>query len=268
MTWPIRNHRLTCERSGVRHLVQVATPTRYEDKPDAAWPVIVVLDGPWLFGTVVDATRVMSMAREAPEAIVVGISFDEPDMAELLRQRARWYSPTQWVPPIETAPAGIEAEETGRALELRDFIEHQVLPLVEAGHRCTDERWLVGHSFSALCGVRILLDRAQLFDRYLLASPSIWWHDKAMLQIEQAAAAVSDDLAAQVFITVGEEEWSEEPYNMLANAQLLMNQLESRGYPGLSTTLEVCAKTGHNSSIGAAVSLGLRSLLALSDSSG
>lgn len=264
MAWPTTHFDLTCGRTGVEHTVAVGLPVRHGSLDRV--PLLLCLDGPWLFGTVLDATRIMSMSGEAPEAAVVGLSFADDSMSEYLRQRARWYSPTPWVPPEVTGAKGLVAEECGRAAELLDFVRDQLLPVVEADHlggTPVSERWLVGHSFSALFGLRTLFTDPGLFDKWLLASPSIWWDDRAVLAYEGAWAEHHDDLPAKVFLSHGDTEGEPGPdptFRMGANVEELVATLRGRAYPGLTLSYRVLPGDGHASSIGAAVSHGLRTL--------
>ena len=258
MTWSDETFTLTDEQSGVAHRVSVATPFRY-DSLDSA-PLILCLDGAWVAGTVRDATRIMSMGGEAPEAIVVGLSFSDESMTDYLRSRARWFCPTPWVPPEIVGVKGTVASEFGQAATYLDFIRDQVLPRIEAEYRVS-HRALVGHSFSGLFGLRTLLTEPHLFDRYLLASPSIWWDGRAIFDFEDAYAAEHDDLAARVFLSVGEgeKEFGSE-FNMAGNVVEMIERLTGRGYASLSVEHQTLPTESHNSTIGAAVSRGLRSL--------
>lgn len=247
MGWPIRTESMVCEQTGLSFDLTVATPTRYEAKPDGQWPVVVVMDGAWLFGSTVDVIRLLSMERTVTDAIVVGISFAETEMAEYLRLRARWFSPSEFVPP-EIIVSGVAAEETGRALELADFVEAQVLPWVDEEFRTTADRTLVGHSFSALWGLRVMFDRP-LFDAAVLASPSIWWDDSSILQF-------ADTLHAKtLFLTAGETE-NVAPFNMIDRASALAAELDERD--GIRAHFETMLGEGHSSNAMISISRGLR----------
>lgn len=154
--------------------------------------------------------------------------------------------------------SAIPPDECGRALELGHMIREQVLPMIERDHPIGD-RWFVGHSFSALAGLRFLFDDPSLFYRWVLASPSIWWDNRAILSVEDDYAAANTDLPAQVVITAGTDEHLA-PYNMAANAELLAERLRSRNYPNLRVTSAELDGATHTSTIGAAVSAGLRAL--------
>ena len=263
MAWTETDFTLTCAQTGTEHAIHVATPFRY-DALDSA-PLIVCLDGVWTAGTVRDATRIMSMSGEAPEAVVVSVSFTDRTMSDYLRSRARWFCPTQWVPPEVTGVKGVEASDMGRALTYLALLRDQLLPRLEADYRIS-QRWVVGHSFSALFGLRVLFTEPALFDRYLLASPSIWWHDRVMFDIEAEYAATHDDLSARVFLSAGEREGGDEPaadnaFAMRRNVEELVATLESRGYAGLSLSHAILPTESHSSTIGAAISRGLRALI-------
>lgn len=267
MAWATSEFTLVCDRTGVEHVVSVGLPVRHESLTEL--PLILCLDGPWVFGTTLDATRIMSMSGEAPEAAVVGLSFADTSMGEYLRQRARWFTPTPWVPPPITGVKGVVAEECGKAELLQAFIAEQLLPTVEADHlggTPVSERWLVGHSFSALFGLRTLLTDRSRFDKWLLASPSIWWDDRAILELEAAYGEANDDLPANVFVSYGELEGLPMPdpdldFRMGANVEDLVARFTTRDYPSLALTHTVIAGDHHASVIGAAISKGLRALV-------
>lgn len=264
MAWPTSEFQLTCDRTGTEHVVSLGLPVRVASLDQA--PLLFTLDGPWVFGTVMDATRIMSMSGEAPEAIVVGLSFGGTSMGEYLRQRARWFTPTPWVPPEITGVKGLKAEQCGRADELLSFIEDQVLAAVEP--RLPEglgisERWLIGHSFSALFGLTSMFRGCTTFDKWLLASPSIWWDDRAVLDVERSFSETNNDLSTSVFLSYGEDEFdkTEQYFRMGHNVEALIKTLDGRDYAGLNLKRQVVAGTGHASSVGGAVSAGLRALL-------
>lgn len=255
MAWNETDFTLTCEASGVVHAVRVDVPHRYDSIEGA--PLVLCLDGAWTAGTVRDATRVMSMSREAPEAVVVSLSFTDEKMSDYVASRAKWYCPTQWTPPRMTGVKDIPAEELGHASVLLGFLRDQLLPRLQADF-AFGERWIIGHSFSGLFGLYTLFHEPSLFDKYLLASPSIWWDDRVMLDIEAAYAESHDDLPARVFLTAGEQEIDE--YAILANMIEMSTRLRGRGYPSLEVEHAILPTESHSSTIGAAVSRGVRRL--------
>lgn len=257
--WRTDRLAITCDQSGTQHEVSVALPSRFDSLTEP--PLIVCMDGPWVFGSVVDATRIMSMAGEAPEAVVIGVSFVADSMSEYLRQRARWFTPTPYVPPAVTGVKDLVKDETGKALVLRDMLRDQVLPQIE-GRYGTGDRWLVGHSFSGLFGLRVLFDSPELFGNWLLMSPSIWWDDRSILGFEAAFARSRPSFEANVYFSSGAEEDNDTggAFAMGPNVAELAETLATRAYPGLTMRREVLAASTHSSTIGAGVGRGLRAL--------
>lgn len=261
--WGSEQFQLPGPRGEAEQHVDVALPARYGQLDDPV--VIVCLDAPWVFGTVSNACRVMSFGGEVPEAVVVGLSFVTDTSSEYTRVRARWFTPTPFVPPAATGVKGVTADYCGHADSMIAFLAADLLPALEARYG-TGERWFVGHSFSALLGFNALLRQPGLFDRWLLASTSIWWDDRVILAREQDYADTHDDLVASVFLSAGEDEVAVDGdgnhYNMVSNVAELAETLASRSYPSLQLTHLTLPGETHSSAIGAAVSAGLRALAA------
>lgn len=261
VAWRTSEHLIADEITGERHLVSIDFPHRFDQLVEP--PLILCLDGAWTAGTVRDATRIMSMGGEAPEAVVAGVWFHDHTMSAYLRSRARWYTPTGWVPPPATGVKDVTAADTGHAETYRAFLRERLLPFVrdEANF---GEVWLVGHSFSALFGLHVLFNDPTMFDRYILASPSIWWDDRSILAQEAAWAADNQSLPAKVFLSAGENEggtaFDDDTFRMRANMVELGEQLRDRGYADLDLTWAILAGESHNSTISNAFSKGIRAL--------
>lgn len=241
--------------------IDVSLPARFDRIDNPA--LIVCLDGPWVFGTVASACRVMSFSGEAPEAVVAGLSFVTDTNSEYTNVRARWFTPTPFIPPKVTGVKTTDPAYTGHADELINFVADKLMPELEQRYG-PGERWFVGHSFSALFGLNLLFKQPSLFDRWLFASTSIWWDQRAILKHEADYAAVNDDLAADVFLCAGADEVVADDegnqYDMVANVNTLATTLRARSYPSLRLTHATLPNETHSSSIGSAVSAGLRSL--------
>lgn len=254
--WPEHNHEVQCAETGTAWDLTVSLPARHAKLTDP--PVIVAMDGDWIYGTLRDATRIMSMPREAPEAVVVGVSMRADSQRDHSHQRARWFTPTAFVPPPETGVRDVDASWSGHAATTIALLRDQILPLIEHNYT-SGERWYVGHSFTGLFGLRMLFDQPELFSKWLLASPSIWWDSRAILRWESDWADSHDDLNATVFVSVGGDEMAGE-YAMADNVAELVSRLQERSYAGLTLHHKVLSGETHFSTIGPAISAGLRAL--------
>lgn len=235
--------RMVADGDGREYLVQIQVPAG--EAPAGGRPVIYALDGGWTFATFTDTLRIQSGRPEvtgvAP-AVVVGIT-----LAEGGRQ------------------ADLTAPGAARFLE---FLEHRLMPAIE-GELSIDRRrrTLFGHSLGGLFALTVLLNRPELFDTYVAASPSLWWKDQAILA--EAGAALRRERpipAPSVLITVGEHEQflpgaSPEAAARLARRRQVDNAAEMAGVlsaAGLSVELVVFADENHGSVIPAAISRAVR----------
>ena len=135
--------------------------------------------------------------------MVAGIAHDTPDMREMLDLRAIDYTVT----PAEAPPmTGIRAPaaETGQAEPFRQWLASDVMPLLYDRYHVGEPTY-VGHSFTALFGLHVLFNAPDMFARYLLASPSVWWDYEVMFRLEQEHHAAGGDPAVKVFMSMGGE---------------------------------------------------------------
>ncbi len=243
-------HRPDVDRS---YEIWTELPSRYDPDAEVGYPLIVCLDAVWTFGTAVDACRILGLGRELPRAIVVGVAHDSSDLREVLELRAMDFTVTAVDSPPMTG-----VRSPGHLLGGADAFRRWLIDDVLADLR---ERWhvsdvtLVGHSFSALFGLNVLFNEPAAFDRYLLASPSVWWDDRVMFRLEQEHAAATTELPTRVFMSKGTLETDE-----YSPHKEFHDQLASRNHAGLDLRWHLFEGETHSSVVSVAVNRGLRSL--------
>jgi uncharacterized protein len=242
--------------TGRTYQLWVEPPGRYDRSGDHRYPVVLCLDAPWTFGVACDAFRLLPLSGELPEAIVVGVAHDGPDLSAVIQERAKDFTPTAADAPRGTG-VRVPAAELGRAADFRAFLASTVLPLVEGRYRTDGDRTLVGHSFSGLFGLTWLLGEPTAFDRWVLASPSVWWDDRHVFAVEAAQADSGEDLPARVFLSAseGDELGADGPFGGHAAFHA---QLAGRQRPGLRCTWASFAGETHQSVVAPALVRGLR----------
>ena len=222
---------------------------------------MLCLDPQWTFGTVCDASLNLGLARLIPRVVIVGIGWETPSSREVLRRRGEAYTPDHAPFPDRVAPRDVGPAPSGGAPRYRRWLVDEVLPWVDARYRARPgHRLVVGHSLSALFGLYTLFTEPGVFSHYLLASPSIWWDDRVIFEIEQRHAAAGS-VHGKVFMSVGADEEVGGLSPMVTNAREMTARLRERGHPDLDHTLVVLPEETHFSTIPAAVSRGLRWLL-------
>ena len=147
----------------------------------------------------------------------------------------------------------------------------EIIPGIQARYsvRPTD-RTLIGWSLGGLFGLYSLFHQPDLFSRYLLISPSIWWDSTVTFSFEQAYAEGHQDLPASVFLCVGEREetyegaWRNEflsdvgvqKLKMVSNVADMAQRLQNRAYPNLNLKHMVIPNEYHLTVFPAALSQG------------
>lgn len=235
----------------------VQLPKSYPDTKKA-YPVIIVNDTSFAFPITNGAMALMGGAV-VEEAIVVGISYSRSD--DRMLSRTRDYTPT-FSPVEKSGYSSATRLASGHAKEYVSFIESQVIPLLKKNYRINAEkRVFVGHSFSGLLGIYILFKRPGLFTDYIIGSPSLWYDDRVMFDMEKEYSTSHKTLPVNVAMFVGSLEDDYHP--MVKDLLAMEKQLRSRNYEGLKLHVEVMKGENHHSVFPGLLSKGLMATLPL-----
>lgn len=233
-------HTLPASAEGRVYQIYVKTPFGYGAPENAGrtWPVIYLNDGPYTFQVASGVTHLPYKFNRLDEAILVGISYAQGDDGMVSRRRDM----TPWRDP--SLPSA-----SGGAPQYLVFLKTRVLPFVESRYRADPRRRvLAGQSYGGLFGAWVAVTEPELFDTYLLTSPSLWYGDRAMFKAEAAYAQAHKDLKARIYLATGELERPRpggDAQDMVADQQAFARTLRARGYPGLKIRDEVMAGTFH-----------------------
>lgn len=242
--------------SGRSYQVFVALPASYETSPERRYPVLYVTDADYAFPIIRQIARRMNVdGPRIEEFILVGLSYAAGESG--MASRTRDYTPVR------------TNDRTGGGPAYQTYLKDQVLPFVENRFRADPaRRILLGHSYGGLLGAQILFSEPELFDGYVLGSPSLWFGDHAMMRTEAAYARAHTDLAARVYMYIGEHEFPgsgvrNNRYNMVQDNARFEERLRSRAYPGLRLTNEVLNDEDHLSVAPRGFTKGLMAMLSL-----
>ena len=64
---------------------------------------------------------------------------------------------------------------------------------------------LIGQSLGGLLATEILYTKPQLFNQYLIVSPSLWWNAESLLKGDPAMLNASYSTKTELFVAVGNE---------------------------------------------------------------
>lgn len=191
--------------NGLSYRLQIAIPA--VPPPAEGFPVLYALDGNAIFGTLADASRGLALANELAPAVVVGIGYPLDRYVDQYGRRGIDLTPVK-DSKLPMRPAGPANEEGGGDLFLR-VIDKEIKPrIAQLAPIDQTQETLLGHSLGGLTALRVLFTRPGSFDRYLISSPSIWWHDRYVLEDRAAfdRLAASGVTLPAVMITVGSKE--------------------------------------------------------------
>ena len=137
--------------------------------------------------------------------------------------------------------------QTGGAKKYLQFLEAEVISLVEENYRTSSTRIFTGQSLGGSFGTWVLFTKPELFSHYILTSPSLWFKDNMILGVENNYAKENKDLVAKVYFAVGELETLKKGMrnDMVQDLNNFTDQLSSRNYESFEMKSEVIDGTTH-----------------------
>jgi len=229
--------------------VHVYFPRGYDEMKEPI-PVVYLLDAEYSFGAVAYTIRRLIKDNLIPPVLLVGVAYEVP-YDEYYSRRERDFTPT--VAHLEYFPAAGHAEAFSR------FLREELVPFVNKSYRVDpDDRTIVGLSFSGLFCTYILFADTDLFNRYVIVSPSLWWDNGVLFDYEADYRSRHATLQAHVYWASGEEDGPD----ILKDLRRMEQVLAERRYPGLQYQVKLFPDETHPTVFPIAVSHGLRFVFA------
>jgi predicted alpha/beta superfamily hydrolase len=157
------------------------------------YPVIYLLDGSYNedFLHICGLVQFLTMIEVMPKTIVVGI-------ANVDRKRDFTY------------PTTIEQDKkdfptTGGSARFIQFIATELQPYITTRFRTNGTKTIIGQSLGGLLAAEILLKQPNLFDNYLMVSPSLWWDGQSLLNSAADLLSKQVHKPVHVIVCVGNE---------------------------------------------------------------
>ncbi|WP_418602485.1 alpha/beta hydrolase [Hwangdonia sp.] len=172
-------------------ILNVYLPNGYATDSIKEFPVIYVLDGSidedFIHISGIVQFGSFSWINMIPESIVVGIS-------NVDRKRDFTF-PTNNKKDKEDFPT------TGKSERFINFIEKELQPYIDTNYKTDSLKTLIGQSLGGLLATEILFKNPNLFDNYIIASPSLWWDDESLLKYTPRPYSSKKS----IYIAVGKE---------------------------------------------------------------
>jgi len=174
-----------------KRILNIYLPEGYNPKDSIKYPVIYLLDG----SADEDFIHIVGLVQfnsfewinQLPKSIVVGIATVD---------RKRDF----------TFPTSIEEDKrkfptSGHSEKFIRFLEFELHPFIENKFKTNQSKTIIGESLGGLLATEVLFKKPNLFNKYIIVSPSLWWNNGSML--EQNPTIVSDTLNEQTIIYIG-----------------------------------------------------------------
>ena len=176
---------------GEQRDLNIYLPLNYSTDSLKTYPVIYLLDGAldedFIHISGIVQFGSFSWIKMIPESIVVGI-------ANVDRKRDFTYPSTNQLDQ-EDFPT------SGKSESFIEFLEKELQPFIDATFRTSESKTIIGQSLGGLLATEILFKKPDLFDNYIIVSPSLWWDNENLLDDEPR----NYNSKKSVYIAVGKE---------------------------------------------------------------
>lgn len=155
------------------------------------YPVIYLLDGSVDEDFIHIAGLVQfgsfSWIKMIPETIVVGIANTD---------RKRDFTFHTDIKELKD-----EFPTTGKSESFITFLESELKPLIDNTYRTNGTKTLIGQSLGGLLATEILFKKPDMFDNYIIISPSLWWDEESLPNLKPLPYSTKK----KIFVGVGKE---------------------------------------------------------------
>jgi hypothetical protein len=234
-------HEIQSKILNEKRVLNIYLPEGYNVKDTINYPVIYLLDGSanedfiHIVGLVQFYT--FEWIKQVPQSIVVGIATVD---------RRRDF----------TFPTSIEEDKaryptTGHSDNFIAFIENELQPYINRNYKTNSDKTIIGQSLGGLLATEILFTKPQLFDKYIIVSPSLWWDNGSILNRN-----ISTLQNKEIYIGVGKEglTGTKIPRVMEVDANVLADKIIKLKAPATKVFFEYLPEENHATILHQAVS--------------
>ena len=263
---------ITSKESNVAYKLFVSLPEGYNTKGHhsylESYPVVYLLDPDVEFGMAENIARTMVNYDTIRPFIIVGIGYQDQDLTTMnseefwdqwTKNRARDYIPIQ----VEQGKEDFEVGDheyhglsrlTGGSAKFKDFIAKELIPYINRTYRTSNERALVGHSQAGLFTTWMMLGHPNIFEKYIILSPSLWVEKGQMIK---KANKLQSSSTITAYFAVGSMEHDARG-SMVNDLKTFYDSLPKN--KGFKSKLEIVEDENHVSMVPIALTKGLKYL--------
>lgn len=204
---------------GEDRILNISLPDGYNQKDTIKYPVIYVLDGSidedfiHISGLVQYSS--FEWVNYIPKSIVVGI-------ATVNRKRDFTF-------PSTVKEQKKAYPEAGHSDKFIAFIEKELQPFINSNYKTNNSKTIIGQSLGGLLETEILFKKPELFNRYIIISPSLWWDNGSLLNSNAEILSEKFSIPITIYLAVGKEGLAPttQPHVMEVDANLLAEKIKN-----------------------------------------
>ena len=188
-----REFSIAATKTGRDYRIWVSEPAK--PAPPEGYSVIYVLDSAQMFPILSAANKAYARSIREPRALVVGIGYAAD--ANVVEERS-----------LDLTPFYDESFrlKSGGAADFLTFINNDLKPAIEADYSVNkNNQSLYGHSFGGLFALYTLFTEPDSFQKYAIASPSMWFANEQIFELQNQLTA-QNSAGINVMLAVGEFE--------------------------------------------------------------
>ncbi len=229
-----------------KRVLNIYLPEGYNQKDTIKYPVIYLLDGSadedFIHTVGLVHFNSFEWINQIPKSIVVGISTVD---------RKRDF----------TFPTSIQSDKkkfptSGNSNKFFSFIEKELQPYIDTKYKTNKDKMIIGQSPGGLFATELLLKKPTLFNRYVIVSPSLWWDNGSLLNLDSNLLKINFNQRTDIYIAVGKEGLAptEIPRVMEVDANLLAEKINDAKHKRLNLLFDYLPQENHATIMHQAVS--------------
>ncbi|MGE8061011.1 alpha/beta hydrolase [Pseudomonas sp. NPDC089547] len=211
--------------------------------PASGYPVLWMLDGNAAIGALDSQQLDKLAAGQAPLLVAVGYQTEQR-----IERTGRTYDYTPALPGQAEQRDPLTGEPSGGVDAFLDLLTERMRPMV-AGLAPIDvqRQTLWGHSYGGLAVLHALFTRPGAFSDYAAASPSLWWHDGAIVSEAQGLEQRLGSSRPRLLLMRGGDEPANPRMPVQGDGERPARELvtDLARVPGLQVRFERFAGLGH-----------------------
>jgi predicted alpha/beta superfamily hydrolase len=235
-----------------KRILNIYLPEGYKQNDTTKYPVIYLVDG----SADEDFIHIVGLVHfnsfewinQVPKSIVVGIA--------TVDRRRDFTFPTQIEADKKAYPT------SGHSDKFISFIEKELQPYIDKKYNTNESKTIIGQSLGGLLATEILFVKPQLFNKYIIVSPSLWWDDGSILKQNATILDYTFTQQTDVYIGVGKEGLTptEIPRVMEVDANLLTEKIKGTKSKNVKVFFDYLPQENHATIMHQAVSNAFRLL--------